>query len=77
MASLFGTDGVRGVANKVRDASDREFIRSRIPAEDLLGFMSYNADVIDADRKGLSPYDCSPEAVDEVRAIKAVLDAQE
>ena len=42
-----------------------------------LGFMSYNADVIDADRRGLSPYDCSPEAVDEVRAIKAVIDSQE
>jgi CO dehydrogenase maturation factor len=68
---------VRVVANKVRDDSDREFIRSRIPAEDLLGFMSYNADVIDADRKGLSPYDCSRQAVDEIRAIKAAIDAQE
>ena len=65
------------VANKIRDDSDREFIRSRIPAEDLLGFMSYNADVIDADRRGLSPYDCSPLVVDEIRAIKAVIDAQE
>ena len=65
------------VANKIRDDSDREFIRSRIPAEDLLGFMSYNADVIDADRKGLSPYDCSQVVVDEIRAIKAVIDASE
>ena len=39
--------------------------------------MSYNADVIDADRKGLSPYDCSRQAVDEIRAIKAAIDAQE
>ena len=68
---------VRVVANKVRNESDREFIRARIPAEDLLGFMSDNPDVIDADRRGLSPYDCSAEAVDEVRAIKAVIDRQE
>ena len=27
--------------------------------------------VIDADRRGLSPYDCSPDALDEIRAIKA------
>ena len=68
---------MRVVANKIRDDADRDFIRSRIPAEDLLGFMSYNADVIDADRRGLSPYDCSPEAVEEIRAIKAVIDSQE
>ena len=77
LASDLGVKRVRVVANKIRDDSDREFIRSRIPAEDLLGFMSYNADVIDADRRGLSPYDCSQAAVDEVRAIKAVIDSQE
>ena len=77
LARDIGVQKVRVVANKIRDDSDREFIRSRIPAEDLLGFMSYNADVIDADRKGLSPYDCSQKAVDEIRAIKAVIDAQE
>ena len=77
LAKDIGIHRVKVVANKIRDDSDREFIRSRIPAEDLLGFMSYNADVIDADRKGLSPYDCSPEAVDEVRAIKAVIDAKD
>ena len=37
----------------------------------------YNAEVIDADRKGLSPYDLSPKAVEEIRAIKAVIDSQE
>ena len=77
LAKDIGVQKVRVVANKVRDDSDREFIRSRIPAEDLLGFMSYNADVIDADRKGLSPYDCCRVAVDEIRAIKAVIDSQE
>ena len=63
--------------HKVRDDSDREFIRSRIPEDALLGFISYNADVIDADRKGLSPYDCSPEALAEIRAIKAKIDSDE
>ena len=77
LARDIGVTRVRVVANKVRDASDREFIRSRIPDEDLLGFISYNADVIDADRKGLSPYDCSLEALNEIRAIKAKIDAQE
>ena len=60
LAADIGVTKVRVVANKIRDESDRAFIRSRIPEEDLLGFIRYNADVIDADRKGLSPYDQSP-----------------
>ena len=72
-----GARSVHVVANKIRDESDREFIRSRIPADDLLGFISYSPTVIDADRKGLSPYDCSPDALDEIRAIKAAIDAKE
>lgn len=76
LAKDIGITKVRVVANKIRDDSDREFIRSRIPADDLLGFISYNPDVIDADRKGLSPYDCSPQALEEIRAIKARIDQE-
>ena len=75
LAADLGITQVRVVANKVRSAEDEEFIRSRIPEEDLLGFIHYNADVIDADRNGTSTYDFSPEAVEETRAIKAKMDA--
>ena len=64
------------VANKIRDESDKEFIRQRIPEENLLGFISYNPEVIDADRRGLSPYDVSPKALEEIRAIKERIDNQ-
>ena len=74
LARDIGITRVRVVANKIRDDSDWEFIRSRIPEEDLLGFISYNPEVIEADRKGLSPYDCSPSALEEIRIIKAKLD---
>ena len=77
LAKDIGITQVRVVANKIRDESDREFIRSRIPPEDLLGFVSYNPQVIDADRRGLSPYDCSPVALEEIKAIKAKIDAHE
>ena len=76
LAADLGITKINVVANKVRDESDREFIRSRIPAENLLGFISYNPEVIDADRRGLSPYDVSPQAVEEIRAIKARIDQQ-
>ena len=76
LAADLGITKVNVVANKVRSDEDRAFIRSRIPEENLLGFLSYNPEVIDADRRGLSPYDVSPTAVEEIRAIKARIDQQ-
>ncbi len=77
LAADLGIRSVSVVANKVRDESDEAFVRSRIPEDALLGMIHYNADVIDADRRGLSPYDCSPAALEEIRAIKAKIDSQE
>lgn len=76
LAADIGVTQVRVVANKVRDQRDEEFIKAHIPAEDLLGFIHYSADVIEADRNGQSPYDYSPAAVEEIRAIKAKMDAE-
>lgn len=74
LAEDLGVKRVRVVANKVRSAEDEEFIRSKIPAEDLLGFVHYNAEVIDADRQGKSPFDVSRTATDEIRKIKEILE---
>ena len=76
LANDLGIQKVRVVANKVRDEGDEEFIRSAIPAEDLLGFIHYNSEIIDADRRGMSPYDCSAAAIEEIRRIKEVLDQE-
>ena len=62
------------MANKVRDEKDEAFIREKIPAEDLLGMVHYNEQVIDADRQGRSPYDVSKTATDEIRKIKELLE---
>lgn len=75
LANELGVKQVRVVANKVRDEKDEAFIRSRIPQEDLLGIVHYNSEVIDADRNGSSPFDYSESAVEEIRAIKNVIDA--
>ncbi len=74
LAADLGVKKVSVVGNKVRSDADRDFLRSRIPEEDLLGFLSYNEEVIDADRRGLSPYDVSPKALEEIRVIKANID---
>ena len=77
LAKDLGVRRVRVVANKVRDARDEAFVRSAIPAEDLLGFIHYNPEIMDADRQGKSPYDFSPAAIEEIRNIKTILDRDE
>ena len=74
LAKDLGVKRVRVVANKVRDQQDENFIRSQIPEEDLLGCIHYNPEIMDADRNGKSPYDYSPQAIEEIRKIKEILD---
>jgi CO dehydrogenase maturation factor len=75
LASDLGVKKVSVVANKVRGESDEEFLKSRIPPEELFGFISYNDEIISADRKGVSPFDTSERAREEVLKIKARIDA--
>ena len=77
LAKDLGVKQVRVVANKIRDDKDEEFIRSAIPAEDLLGCIHYNTEIMDADRNGKSPYDYSPKAIEEIQKIKDILDKEE
>ena len=74
LAADLGITRVRVVANKVRDEDDEAFLRSRIPEDALLGMIHYNPEVIDADRRGISPFDVSAKAVEEIRAIKDRID---
>jgi CO dehydrogenase maturation factor len=77
LAADLGVRKVRVVANKIRDAEDEAFVRSRIPGETLLGFIHYEADVAGADRDGKSPYEYSFNTVEEIRAIKAQIDNEQ
>ena len=74
LAKDLGVKRVRVVANKVRDQRDEDYLRSVIPAEDFLGCIHYNPQIMDADRMGQSPYDFCPAAIDEIKAIKAIID---
>ena len=65
---------VKVVANKVRNEEDEAFIEEKIPAEDLLGIIHYNTEVIDADRQGRSPYDFSETVTTEIKKIKEKID---
>ena len=69
LALELGVKQVRVVASKIRDEKDEQFILEKIPAEDFLGFIHYHPSIMEADRLGKSPYDCSPELVKEVKDI--------
>ena len=76
LATELGVSRVGVVANKVRSAEDEDFIREKIPQEDLLGMIHWSNEVIDADRQGKSPFDFSPEAVEEIRTIKKKMETE-
>ena len=70
LAADLGVTKVNVVANKVRGQEDIDFLKEKLPEDALLGFISYNSEVIDADRNGESPFDYSDQAVEEIRQIK-------
>jgi CO dehydrogenase maturation factor len=74
LARGLGIKDVFVVGNKIKRDTDKEFIRQHLPGMKVLGFMSYTDDTVRADLDGKSPFDASPLAVQEARAIKASLD---
>jgi CO dehydrogenase maturation factor len=62
------------VGNKITSDADRQFITENLPDFELLGYISFNPKIAEADRKGISPYDNDPKAVSEVKAIKERLE---
>lgn len=74
MARELGVRKVFVVANKVRGEDDVTFIRKGIGDMDLIGYMSFNHAVMEADIQGASPYGASPATVAEVKAIKAAIE---
>lgn len=75
MAEELGVRKVFVVANKVRGEEDIEFIKKGIGDMELVGHISFNPSVMEADMKGASPYHCSPQTAEEIRSIKAALES--
>jgi CO dehydrogenase maturation factor len=76
LAADIGVTKISVVANKIRGEADREFLESRIPKSELLGFINYNEDIISADRKACSPYEMGGTAINDIRKIKNQIDSE-
>ncbi len=74
MAKELGVKKVFVVANKVRDDKDLSFIKSEIGDMELIGHITFNNAIMEADIKGASPFSFSPQTVDEVKNIKAIIE---
>jgi CO dehydrogenase maturation factor len=77
--SLAGDLGVKTVdviGNKIRGAEDRDFLTERLPKGAILGFVSYGAGVVDADKRSVSVLDAGGVFPSEIEAIKERIDAR-
>jgi CO dehydrogenase maturation factor len=57
------------VGNKVNSDEDRKIIEENLPDFPVLGHMSFNPKILQADREGKSPYDIDEKIKEEVEAI--------
>lgn len=74
MAKALGVKKVFAVANKVRNDADMSFVRENLKNTVLLGALAFNQSLMDADIRGISPFNGAPESVEEVREIKKRLE---
>jgi len=73
LASEMNLQRIAIVGNKVRNAGDEAFLKEHLPDFEFLGFIPHDDRLIEADLKGLSPYDASGPARDRVAAIATLL----
>ena len=74
LAEDIGISHVYAVGNKVRGERDWAFMQEQSPVP-MLGYLSSNPELTDADMRGEGIFDAAPQAVEEVRAIVAALEA--
>ena len=63
------------VGNKIRSNEDRAFIREHFTGEEILGFLPFSAEAIEADMKGIAVFDADQAMVAQAKEIKSRLDA--
>jgi CO dehydrogenase maturation factor len=73
MAADLKIKNVSVVGNKIRGDKDEAFIREHLGDFNILGFIPYTDEIIEADLEGRAVYDVSPTAVEAVKEIHGKL----
>ena len=64
------------VGNKVADEKDLQFMKEHLSDLTFLGKIGYNEKIIEADKRGMSPYDIDPRIKSEVEEIINTLEKE-
>ncbi len=75
LAKGLGVKQVFVVGNKIQRDTDKAFIEKHLGSMQILGYMRFSADTVQADLDGRSAFDASPSAVAEATVIKTALDS--
>ncbi|MDX9785260.1 MAG: carbon monoxide dehydrogenase accessory protein CooC [Desulfobacterales bacterium] len=73
LADDIGLKNIALIGNKIRNASDEAFLRAGLPDFEFLAFLPYDDALIEADVKGISPFDVDSTAKMRVKEIIAKL----
>jgi CO dehydrogenase maturation factor len=69
LATQISLTNIAIVGNKIRGPADRDFLTSNLPDFEFLGFLPQDDALIEADVKGLSPYDVDSPAKDRMKEM--------
>jgi len=75
LAKGLGVHKVFVVANKVRGPEDLDFIKKNIGEMEIVGAVSFNHAIMEADMKGSSPYFYSADTVHQVKELKKKIES--
>jgi CO dehydrogenase maturation factor len=69
LAGEIGLNHIAIVGNKVRGARDEEFLKTHLADFEILGFLPYDEELIEADLNGTSPFDVDSPSKAQVKAM--------
>jgi CO dehydrogenase maturation factor len=69
LASEIGLSNIFLIGNKIRNKDDETFLKNHLPDFEFLGFLPYDDALIEADLKGISPFDTQSAALGIVERI--------
>ncbi len=76
LAADLGVKRVLIVGNKITTEEDRKIIEENLPDFEILGHLSFNPKILQADRDGVSPYDIDNRVKEEVSKIIERMEVQ-
>ncbi|OGW04322.1 MAG: hypothetical protein A2Z59_13765 [Nitrospinae bacterium RIFCSPLOWO2_02_39_17] len=71
LSTELGIPNIFYAANKINNSEEKEYILKNLEfSEDIIGYISYENTIKEADLKGMSPFDSSKKLIAEVRKIR-------